>query len=61
MIPDNMRSNFDNIISNANRKKKSKFYESKEERLERIKQQLGIKNHGKGKRKKRNKKKGGSK
>ena len=38
-----------------------RYYETKEEKMERIMKQLGIEKHGKGKRKKKNKKKGGKK
>ena len=60
MIPTQLDKQFKGAINNKNKKKYIKP-ESKEERLERISKQLGIQKHGKGKRKKRNKKKGGSK
>ena len=60
MIPTQLDKQFKGAINNKNRKKYIKK-ETKEERLERIGKQLGIQKHGKGKRKKRNKKKGGSK
>ena len=60
-MPDNISKQFNDILSNVKERKKNKFYETKEEKMKRIKQQLGINEHGKGKRKKRNKKKGGCK
>ena len=57
MIPKNLQKAFKGTGSN----KKYIPPESKEEKMERIMKQLGIEKHGKGKRKRKNKKKGGKK
>lgn len=54
-IPKQLEKQFHNIL--VEKEKRSR--ETKEEKLERISRQLGIQKHGKGKRKKKNKKKGG--
>lgn len=59
MIPKNLEKAFDGAIRTSSEAKTKKFYETKEERMERIMKQLGIEKHGKGKKKK--KKKGGKK
>lgn len=58
MIPKVLEKQFSNVNMNKRTKKKKK--ETKEERLSRIADSYGLK-HGKGKRKKRTKKRGGSK
>ena len=60
MLPKNLEKSFNKAIETSADMKKQKFYETKEERLKRIMKQLGIQEHGKGK-KKKNKKKGGKK
>ena len=61
MLPKNLEKRFKGAIETSSRDKMIKFYETKEEKLERLMEQLGIEKHGKGKRKKKNKKKGGKK
>lgn len=61
MIPEDLQKRFEGAINQAADKKKYLFYETKEEKVERLIEQLGIQKHGKGKRKKKNKKKGGKK
>lgn len=61
MIPNDLKKRFEGAVNQATEKKRFLFYETKEEKLERIREQLGIPKHGKGKRKKKNKKKGGKK
>ena len=61
MIPSNLEKQFKGAINGSKSKKRERVIETKEERLERIRKQLGIQKHGKGKRKKKNKKKGGKK
>lgn len=58
MIPKVLEKQFSNVNMNKGTKKKKK--ETREERLSRIADSYGLK-HGKGKRKKRTKKRGGSK
>jgi hypothetical protein len=59
MIPKVLEKQFSKVDMN-NTKKKKKKKETREERLSRIADSYGLK-HGKGKRKKRTKKRGGSK
>ena len=61
MIPEELEKRFKPAVDSANNKKRERFYETEEENLQRIMEQLGIQKHGKGKRKKKNKKKGGKK
>ena len=61
MIPEELEKRFKPAVDFANNKKRERFYETEEEKLQRIMEQLGIQKHGKGKRKKKNKKKGGKK
>ena len=61
MIPEDLEKRFKPAVDYANNKKRERFYETEEEKLQRIMEQLGIQKHGKGKRKKKNKKKGGKK
>lgn len=59
MIPKNLEKQFAPAINSAKAFKKMTFQETEEEKIERLMKQLGIQKHGKGKRKKRSKKKGG--
>lgn len=59
MIPKNLEKQFAPAINSAKAFKKMIFQETEEEKIERLMKQLGIQKHGKGKRKKRSKKKGG--
>ena len=61
MIPEDLEKRFKPAVDYANNKKRERFYETEEEKIQRIMEQLGIQKHGKGKRKKKNKKKGGKK
>lgn len=61
MIPNDLKKRFEGAVNQAIDKKRYLFYETKEEKLERIREQLGIPKHGKGNRKKKNKKKKGGK
>lgn len=61
MIPNILEKQFSKVTGGGiNRKTNKKNKESKKERLERISKAYGF-SHGKGKRKKRSKKRGGSK
>ncbi len=60
MIPEKLEKQFKNITASSVEKKRKKYYETDDEKVERWLKQLNIQKHGKGKRKKRNKKKGGS-
>jgi hypothetical protein len=59
MIPKNLEKQFAPAINGAKAFKKMTLQETEEEKIERLMKQLGIQKHGKGKRKKRSKKKGG--
>lgn len=59
MIPKNLEKQFAPAINSVKAFKKMTFQETEEEKIERLMKQLGIQKHGKGKRKKRSKKKGG--
>jgi hypothetical protein len=61
MLPEELEKRFKPAVDTARNKKIERFYETDEEKRERIMEQLGIQKHGKGKRKKKNKKKGGKK
>lgn len=61
MLPKDLEKQFKAAVDTAADKKEYLFYETEEEKRERIMKQLGIQKHGKGKRKKKNKKKGGKK
>lgn len=61
MIPKDLEKRFKAAVDTAAEKKEYLFYETPEEKRERLMEQLGIQKHGKGKRKKKNKKKGGKK
>lgn len=61
MLPKDLEKQFKAAVTTAVDKKEYMFYETEEERRDRIMKQLGIQKHGKGKRKKKNKKKGGKK
>ena len=60
MIPNVLEKQFSKINAGGKSKKKKQKKETREERLSRISASYGF-NHGKGKRKKRTKKRGGSK
>lgn len=61
MISKELEKRFKPAIDTAMTKKVERFYETEEEKIQRLMEQLGIQKHGKGKRKKKNKKKGGKK
>lgn len=64
MLPRQLERSFKGAIQTSKAKESEmyrRYYETKEEKMERIMKQLGIEKHGKGKRKKKNKKKGGKK
>lgn len=62
MIPTDLEKRFEGVLKQAINKERYLFYETSEEKLERLIGQFGIQKHGKGKRKKnRKKKKGGNK
>jgi hypothetical protein len=64
MLPRQLERSFQGAIQTSKAKESEmykKYYETKEEKMERLMKQLGIEKHGKGKRKKKNKKKGGKK
>ncbi len=59
MLPKNLEKQFQPALNGAKASRQITFNETEEEKIERIMKQLGIQKHGKGKRKKRTKKKGG--
>lgn len=66
MLPRQLERSFQGAIETSKMKQSEmykKYYETKEEKMERMLKQLGIEKHGKGKKKKKskNKKKGGKK
>ncbi len=60
LIPDNIGKQFKDIVKSSSMRKSKRFHETDDEKVERWMKQLNIQKHGKGKRKKRSKKKGGS-
>ena len=60
LIPDSIGKQFKDVVKASSERKLKRFYETDDEKVERWMKQLNIQKHGKGKRKKRNKKKGGS-
>lgn len=59
MIPTDLEKRFEGAVKRAVDRERYLFYESNDEKIKRLMNQLGIQKHGKGKRKKKRRKKGG--